>query len=54
MRKKICFNYINPWVPSHKCMGKGEIHYIEVVVDSVDNEEEEQDSESTSSEEEPE
>ena len=32
-------------------MGKGEIHYIEVAVDSVDNEEE-QDSGSTSSEEE--
>jgi hypothetical protein len=33
-------------------MGKGEIHYIEVATDSVDNEEEEQDSGSTSSEEE--
>jgi hypothetical protein len=32
-------------------MGKGEIHYIEVVVDNVDSEEEEQDSGSTSSEE---
>jgi hypothetical protein len=38
--------------PGHRCMGKGEIHYIEVVVDSVDSEEEEQDSGSTSSEEE--
>jgi hypothetical protein len=34
-------------------MFKGEIHYIEVVADSVDNEEEEQDSGSTSSEKEP-
>jgi hypothetical protein len=33
-------------------MGKGEIHYIEVIANSVDSEEEEQDSESTSSEEE--
>jgi hypothetical protein len=33
-------------------MGKGEIHYIEVVADSVDSEEDEQDSGSTSSEEE--
>ena len=33
-------------------MGKGEIHYIEVVEDSVDSEEEEKDSGSTSLEEE--
>jgi hypothetical protein len=33
-------------------MGKGEIHYIEVAIDSVDSEEEEQDNKSTSSEEE--
>jgi len=33
-------------------LGKGEIHYIEVVVHCVDSEEEEQDSGSTSSEEE--
>jgi hypothetical protein len=52
MRKKLCFNYRYPWVPGHRCMGKGEINYIEVVADSVDNEEEEQDSGSTSSEEE--
>jgi hypothetical protein len=32
-------------------MGKGEIHYIEVSVDSVDNEDEEQDSVSSRSEE---
>jgi hypothetical protein len=51
MRKKLCFNCIDPWVPGHRCTRKGEIHYIEVVVDSVDNEEEEQDSGSTSSEE---
>jgi hypothetical protein len=52
MRKKLCFNYRDPWVPGHRCMGKGEIHYIEVAADSVDSEEEEQDSGSTSSEEE--
>jgi hypothetical protein len=52
MRKKLCFNYRDPWVPGHRCMGKGEIHYIEVAADSVDNEEEEKDSGSTSSEEE--
>jgi hypothetical protein len=30
MRKKLCFNCRDPWVPGHRCMGKGEIHYIEV------------------------
>jgi hypothetical protein len=52
MRKKLCFNCRDHWVPSHTCMGKGEIHYIEVATESVDSEEEEQDSGSTSSEEE--
>jgi hypothetical protein len=41
MRKKIFLNYRDPWFPSHRCMGKGEIHYIEVAIDSVDSEEEE-------------
>jgi hypothetical protein len=49
MRKKLCFSSRDPWVPGHRCMGKGEIHYIEVAADSVDSEEEEQDSGSTSS-----
>jgi hypothetical protein len=52
MRKKLCFSYKDPWVPGHRCMCKGEIHYIEVAADSVDSEEEEKDSGSTSSEEE--
>jgi hypothetical protein len=52
MRKKLCFTCKDPWVPCHKCMGKGEIHYIEVVEDSVDSEEE-KDSGSTSLEDEP-
>jgi hypothetical protein len=49
MRKKLCFTYKDPWVPGHRCMGKGEIHYIEVVVESVDRENKEQDSRLTSS-----
>jgi hypothetical protein len=53
MRKKLFFTYKDPWVPGHKCMGKGEIHYIEVATDSVDSDEEEHDSGSTSSREEP-
>jgi hypothetical protein len=51
MRKKLFFSCRDPWVPGHRCMGKGEIHYIEVAADSMDSEEEEQDSGSTSSEE---
>jgi hypothetical protein len=53
MRKKLCFSCRDPWVPGQRCMGKGEIHYIEVEADSVDSEEEEQYIGSTSSEEEP-
>ena len=51
MRKKLCFTCKDPWVPSHRGMGKGEIHYIEVATYSVDSEEEERDNGSTSSEE---
>jgi hypothetical protein len=51
MRKKLCFSYKDPWVPGHRCMGKGEIYYIEVAADSVVSEEE-QDNGSTNSEEE--
>jgi hypothetical protein len=51
MRKKLFFSCRDPWVPGHRCMGKGEIHYIEVAVDSMDSEEEEQDNGSTSSDE---
>jgi hypothetical protein len=35
MRKKLCFSCRDPWVPGHRCMGKGEIHYIEVAADSL-------------------
>jgi hypothetical protein len=52
MRKKLCFTCKDPWVPDHRCMGKGEIHYIEVAADSVESDEGEQDDGSTSSEEE--
>jgi hypothetical protein len=52
MRKELFFNCRDPWIPGHRCMGKGEIHYIEVVADSVDSEGEEHESGSTSSEEE--
>jgi hypothetical protein len=54
MRKNLCFSCRDPWVLGHRCMGKGEIHYIEVAADSVDSEEEEeeQDNGSTCSKEE--
>ena len=47
MRKKLCFTCKDPWVPDHRCMGKGEIHYIEV---ATDNDEEEQGSQAQDSE----
>jgi hypothetical protein len=37
-RKKLFFTCKEPWNPSHKCMGRGQVHYIEV---TSDNEEEE-------------
>jgi hypothetical protein len=36
MRKKLCFSCKDPWVPGHRCMGKGHIHYIEVESGSED------------------
>jgi hypothetical protein len=44
MRKNLCFNCRDPWVLGHRCMGKGETHYIEVAADNMDSEEEEQNS----------
>lgn len=32
-RKNLCFSYKKPWVPGHRCLGKGQIHYIEVISD---------------------
>jgi hypothetical protein len=37
-RKKLCYTCKEPWNPSHKCMGRGQVHYIEV---TSNNEEEE-------------
>jgi hypothetical protein len=37
-RKQLCFTCKEPWNPSHKCMGCGQVHYIEV---TSNNEEEE-------------
>jgi hypothetical protein len=38
MREKLCFSCRDPWVPGHRCMGKGEIHYIKVVIEGDDEE----------------
>jgi hypothetical protein len=39
MRKKLCFSCRDPWVPEHRCMGKGQIHYIEVESGSEEEDE---------------
>jgi hypothetical protein len=39
MRKKLCFNCRDLWVLGHRCIGKGQIHYIEVASDSEEEEE---------------
>ena len=41
-RKQLCFTCKEPWHPGHRCMGKGEIHYIEVIFDSEDDMDEEE------------
>ena len=38
-RKQLFFTCKEPWNPSHKCMGRGQVHYIEV---TLENEEEEE------------
>lgn len=37
-RKKLCFNCKEACAPGHRCLGKGRIDYIEVVLDSEDKE----------------
>jgi hypothetical protein len=37
-RKRLCYTCKEHWDPSHKCVGRGKAHYIEV---TSDNEEEE-------------
>lgn len=39
-RKKLCFTCKEPWVPGHRCRGKGQLHYTKVtsdVDDSIDD-----------------
>jgi hypothetical protein len=37
-RKQLCFTCKEPWDPTHKCMGKGKAHYIEVISDDEEEE----------------
>ena len=41
-RKNLCFACKEPWVPGHRCMGKGKVHLIEVLPDSSEEDESEQ------------
>jgi hypothetical protein len=41
-RKKLCFTCKEPWHPGHRFLGKGKIHYIEVVSDSEEETDEEE------------
>jgi hypothetical protein len=40
MRKKLFFFCRDPWVPRHRGMGKGQIHYIKVESGSEEEDEE--------------
>jgi len=37
-RKNLCYNYKEPWELGHKSMGKGKVHYIEVLPHSDEDE----------------
>jgi hypothetical protein len=41
--KKLCYTCRDPWQPGHRCLGKGKIHYVEVVYDSEEEEDDEDD-----------
>jgi hypothetical protein len=38
-RKQLCFTCKEPWNPSHKCMGRGQVPYIEVTSDDEEEDE---------------
>jgi hypothetical protein len=41
-RKQLCFTCKEPWHPGHRCLGKGKIHYIEVVSNSEEETDDEE------------
>jgi hypothetical protein len=40
-RNKFFYSFKEPWEPSHRCMGKGKVHYIEVVIYQEDDDDDE-------------
>jgi hypothetical protein len=42
-RKQLCYTCRDPWQPGHRCLGKGKIHYVEVVYDSEEEADDEND-----------
>lgn len=36
-KNNLCFNCKQPWKRGHRCLGKGQIHYIEVVLEDDDS-----------------
>jgi len=41
--KQLCYTCRDPWQPGHRCLGKGKIHYVEVVYDSEEEADDEDD-----------
>jgi hypothetical protein len=39
-RKKLCYSCKEPWELGHRCMGRGKVHYIEVLSDEEDGDDE--------------
>jgi hypothetical protein len=37
-RNKLCFTRKEPWDPTHKCMGKGKVHHLELISDDEEDE----------------
>ena len=37
-KKKLCFTCQEPWVPGHRCSGKGKAYYIEAYSDNGEDE----------------
>ena len=37
-RQKLCFTCQEPWVPGHRCSGKGKAYYIEAYSDNGEDE----------------
>lgn len=42
-RKKLCFTCREPWTPDHRCLGKGKIHYVELLFEDEGEQQEGED-----------